>query len=272
MSEGFVDSVDGTKIAYRAWPVAGARTTVAVVHGLGEHAGRYERFAQGMAKHGSGTFAVDLRGHGKSPGPRGHVDSWSQWIEDVSAFVARVASSAGGEVIPLGHSFGGATVLSAVLSGKLSNSRRFIVSSPALKVKVAVPAWKIKLGTTASKLLPRLALDNEVDPKLLSRIPEVVEAYRADPLVHSKISSRLYTEWLSATHDILNRAGEIKVPFLILAGTDDGLIDPEGSKELHAKAHVMSELRLLEGRYHEPFNDRDNEEVFTMIASWLAKN
>ena len=270
-SEGSVDSVDGTKIAYRAWPVAGASATFAVVHGLGEHSGRYERFAQGMAKHGFGTFAVDLRGHGKSRGPRGHVDSWSQWTDDVSAFVARVASVAGGEVIPLGHSFGGATVLSAVLGGKLGNSRRFIVSSPALKVKVAVPAWKIKLGTTASKLLPKLALDNEVDPKLLSRIPEVVEAYRADPLVHSKITSRLYTEWLSATHDILNRAGEIKVPFLILAGTNDGLIDPEGSKELHAKAPAMSELRLLEGRYHEPFNDRDNEEVFTLIASWLAK-
>ena len=98
-----------------------------------------------------------------------------------------------------------------------------------------------------------------------------MEAYRTDPLVHSKISSRLYTEWLAATRDILDRAGEIKIPFLILAGTDDGLIDPEGSKQLHAKAPAMSELRLLEGRYHEPFNDRDNEEVFTLIANWLAK-
>jgi alpha-beta hydrolase superfamily lysophospholipase len=268
---GFLASADGTKIAYRAWPLAGARITFAVVHGLGEHAGRYERFAQGMAKHGLGTFAVDLRGHGSSPGQRGHVDSWSQWTDDVSAFVAHVAAVAGGEVVPLGHSFGGATMLSTVLAGKLSNIVRFIVSSAALKVKVKVPAWKIKLGTTASKVLPKLALDNEVDPKLLSRIPEVVEAYRTDPLVHSKISSRLYTEWLAASRDILNRAGEIKVPFLILAGTNDGLIDPEGSKELHAKAPSMSELRLLEGRYHEPFNDRDNEEVFTLIANWLAK-
>jgi alpha-beta hydrolase superfamily lysophospholipase len=121
-------------------------------------------------------------------------------------------------------------------------------------------------------VLPRLALDNEVDPKLLSRIPDVVEAYRIDPLVHSKISSRLYTEWLAATKHVLDRAGEIKVPFLILAGTDDGLIDPEGSKELHAKAPKVSELMLLEGRYHEPFNDNDNEEVFAMISSWLAKS
>ncbi|MEA2656027.1 MAG: hypothetical protein QOI23_1392 [Chloroflexota bacterium] len=270
-SGGFVASPDGTKIAFRAWPVAGATINFAIAHGLGEHAGRYERFAQGMARHGFGTFAVDLRGHGNSPGQRGHVDSWSQWTDDVSAFVTHAASVAEGEVVALGHSFGGTTLLSTVLAGKLRNIRRFIVSSPALKVKVAVPAWKIKLGTTASKMLPKLALDNEVDPKLLSRIPEVVEAYRADPLVHSKISSRLYTEWLAATRDILRRADEIKMPFLILAGTDDGLIDPEGSKELHEKAPATSELRLLEGRYHEPFNDRDNEEVFTLIANWLAQ-
>ena len=166
-------------IARGRWPALSIN--FAVVHGLGEHAGRYERFANGMAEHGIGTFAVDLRGHGNSPGQRGHVDSWSQWTDDVAAFVDHVAAVAGGEVVPLGHSFGGATMLSTVLAGKLRSTRRFIVSSPALKVKVAVPAWKIKLGTTASKVLPKLALDNEVDPKLLSRIPEVVEAYRTDP-------------------------------------------------------------------------------------------
>ena len=271
-ADGSVESAGSVKLQYRAWPHAGAPITFAVVHGLGEHAGRYERFAKGMANHGMGTFAVDLRGHGKSPGQRGHVDSWSQWTDDVLAFVKHVASVVQGEVVPLGHSFGGATLLSAVLAGKLPSSKRFIVSSPALKVKVVVPAWKIKLGTAASSVLPKLALDNEVDPKLLSRRPDVVEAYRTDPLVHSKISSRLYTEWLAATRQILDRAGEIKVPFLILAGTDDGLIDPEGSKELHAKAPSVSELRLLEGRYHEPFNDSDNEEVFAMISSWLANS
>jgi alpha-beta hydrolase superfamily lysophospholipase len=270
-AQGFVESADGAKLAYRAWPQAGAGITFAAVHGLGEHAGRYERFAKGMAKHGMGTFAVDLRGHGTSPGQRGHVDYWSQWADDVSAFVKHVAEMADGEVVPLGHSFGGAAVLSTVLAGKLPNTRRFIVSSPALKVKVAVPAWKIKLGTVASRVMPRLALDNEVDPKLLSKMPDVVEAYRTDPLVHSKISSRLYTEWLAATRHILDHAGEIKIPFLILAGTDDGLIDPDGSRELHARASSISELRLLEGRYHEPFNDRDNEEVFTLITNWLAK-
>ena len=270
-ADGFVESADGTKIAYRAWPKAGAEVTFAVVHGLGEHAGRYERFAQGMAKHGMGTFAVDLRGHGVSPGQRGHVDSWSEWTDDVSAFAKKVAAVAEGEVVPLGHSFGGAALLSTVLAGKLPSSKRFIVSSPALKLKVAVPAWKLKLATVASRLMPQLALDNEVDPKTISRIPDVVEAYRTDPLVHSKISSRLGTEYLAATRNILDHAGEIKIPFLILAGTDDRLVDPEGSKELHDRSVAMSELRLLDGRYHEPFNDRDNEEVFALISEWVAK-
>jgi acylglycerol lipase len=270
-ADGFVESADGIKIAYRAWPRAGTQITFAVVHGLGDHAGRYERFARGMANHGMGTFAVDLRGHGMSPGQRGHVDSWSQWTDDVSAFVKHVAAVADSEVVPLGHSFGGAALLSTVLAGKLPSTRRFVVSSPALKLKVVVPAWKMKLATVASRLMPRLAMGNEVDPKSISRIPDVVEAYRTDPLVHSKISSRLGIEFLAATKHILDHAGEIKIPFLILAGTDDRLVDPLGSEELHDRSTSMSELRLLEGRYHEPFNDRDNEEVFTLITNWPAK-
>jgi len=218
-----------------------------------------------------GTFALDLRGHGRSPGQRGHVDSWSQWTDDAAAFVEHVEGLTSAEVVPLGHSFGGAVLLSTVLAGKLARSRRFVLSSPALQVKVAVPGWKVGLGKVASSVVPRLALSNEVDPNTVSRIPEVVEAYRTDPLVHSKISSRTYTEWRRAADDILARAGDITIPFLILAGTDDKLIDPQGSEALHEKARTMSELHLLPGRFHEPFNDIANEEVFQIIAEWLTQ-
>ena len=269
--EGTIESADGTSLSYRAWPKVGAELTFAVVHGLGDHARRYERFAQAMTRYGFGTFAVDLRGHGKSAGRRGHVDKWSQWTDDVAAFVTHVEGIAGGEVVPLGHSFGGATLLSTVLEHKVPNTKRFVLSSAALRLKVSVPLLKLKLGRAASKILPRLTLNNEVDPKTLSRMPEVVEAYRTDPLVHNKISLRMYSEWADACKRIFAHAGEIKLPFLILAGTDDQLIDPEGSKELHELASPVSELRLLEGRYHEPFNDLENEEVFSLIAHWLSK-
>lgn len=266
-----VNSADGTKLAYRAWPKQGADVTFAVVHGFGEHSGRYERFANGMGALGMSTYAVDLRGHGRSPGQRGYVDSWSQWTDDASAFVKHVEATAGTEVVPLGHSFGGVTVLSTVLAGKLPNSKRFIVSSPGLKVKVAVPGWKLTLGNVMARMMPRFALDAPAHGLLLSRIPDVVDAYDHDPLVHGKMSSRLYTEWYQATTDIAARAGQIKIPFLILAGSDDNLIDPAGSRDLHARAPSMSELHVFEGRLHEPFNDIGSEEVFQMIADWLRK-
>ena len=271
VTEGFINSADGTKLAYRAWPLSGAKITFAVVHGLGEHSGRYERFARGMAEFQMATYAIDLRGHGKSAGQRGHVDAWSQWTDDAAALIKHAQAEASGEVVPLGHSFGGVVLLSTVVGGKAPNARRFVVSSPALKLKVKVPAWKSSLAGVLSGVAPKLAMNNEVDAGTVSRIPEVVDAYRTDPLVHGKISSRLYAEWQHAAADDLDRANEIKIPFLILAGTDDRLIDPAGSRELHQRAAAMSELRMLDGRYHEPFNDRGSDEVFTMIADWLRK-
>jgi alpha-beta hydrolase superfamily lysophospholipase len=267
---GFVESADGTQLAYRAWPQTSGRITFAVVHGFGEHSGRYERFAMGMAKHGMSTYALDLRGHGNSPGQRGYVDSWSQWTDDVGAFVKHVEATTDTEVVPLGHSFGGATMLSTVLAGKVPTSKRFIVSSPALKLKVAVPSWQTALGKVTSKLVPRFTLNAPTHGHLLSRIPEVAAAYDQDPLVHGRMSSRLYAEWQQATRDILARAGQIKTPFLILAGSDDELIDPQGSRDLHAEAPT-SELHVLRGRRHEPFNDVGGEEVFQLIADWLGK-
>jgi len=265
-----ITSRDGTRIAFRAWPKPGARITFAVAHGLGEHAGRYEDFAESMAQRGMGTFALDMRGHGQSQGQHGHVDAWSQWTDDISAFVGEVERQVDGEVVPLGHSFGGAAMLSTVIAGKVPSSNRFIVSSPALKVKVVLPRWKMNLGEMASRVVPRLAMSNEVDAGTLSRIPHVVDAYRSDPLVHSKISSRLFTEWRRAARDVLTHAAEIKLPFLILAGTEDKLIDPAGSEELHKRAPNTSELHVLPGRYHEPFNDVGRDEVFDIIDKWLS--
>jgi alpha-beta hydrolase superfamily lysophospholipase len=97
----------------------------------------------------------------------------------------------------------------------------------------------------------------------------VVAAYRSDPLVHTHITARLYAEWEKAAAEDLARAGEISIPFLILAGTDDRLVDSSASQELHAATKNISELRMLEGRYHEPFNDLGSDEVFAIIADWV---
>ena len=270
-TEGTIAAGDGARLAYRAWPVEGASLTFAVVHGLGEHAARYERFANGMAAYKMATYAVDLRGHGKSEGQRGHIDAWNQWVGDAAAFVKHVESQVHGEVVPLGHSFGGAVMLSTARAGQLGNAKRFVVSSPALRLKVKVPGWKVGLANVTARITPKLTLDNEVDPKTISRIPEIVEAYRTDPLVHSKITTRTYFEWMSAAAENLAHADEIKIPFMIVAGADDPLIDPSGSEELHRRAPSMSELRIFPDRYHESFNDLGSDEVFAAIAEWLRR-
>lgn len=270
-TEGFIPSADNTKLAYHAWPVAGAATTFAVVHGLGEHGGRYEGFARGMAKFQMATYAVDLRGHGRSEGRRGRIDSWSQWVDDAATFIAYVESQVAGEVVPLGHSFGGVVMLSTVIAGRLPNARRFVLSSPALKLKAHIPEWQTAMVGLLSAVAPGLTISNQVDPRTISRVPEEVDAYRNDPLVHAKISVRTFNEWRRAARQDIEQAGQIKIPFLITAGTADRLVDSAGSEELHRQAPATSELHLLEGRYHEPFNDQGSEEVFALIAKWLGR-
>jgi alpha-beta hydrolase superfamily lysophospholipase len=268
--EGTIASRDGTRLSWRAWPVPDARAQVLAVHGLGEHSGRYERLAQALNRHGYGCWAVDLRGMGRSDGRRGHVDQWRQWIEDCTAFADLVRERSGEtEVVPLGHSFGGVVVASAVLSGAL-RPRRFVLSNPAFRPAVAVPGWKLALGRATSGLVPTLALGNEVDPALLSRDPVVVAEYTADPLVHDRISSRLFTEWVAASEDALRRAGELTVPCLLIVSEDDRIIDREGALEFARRAGDRATVLSFPGRFHEPFNDVDAEEVFAGLAAWLG--
>ena len=144
-TSGSVESADGTRLAYRAWPKHGS-LALAVVHGLGEHAGRYARFAEGMARHGMGTYALDLRGHGMSPGQRGHVDSWSQWTDDAAAFVSHIESIAGAEVVPVGHSFGGVTLLSTVATSLTTSS----LSSPTTNETFALASWALPSSPASS--------------------------------------------------------------------------------------------------------------------------
>jgi acylglycerol lipase len=241
-----------------------------VIHGHGEHGGRYAGLAAAMAPHGIASYAMDVRGHGTSGGPRGHTMSWDDLIGDAVAFHSLVAAESGVEAVPLGHSVGGSIVMSGVVRGRLK-PRRFVVSSPALRIKLAVPGWKVALGEVASKLIPALTLDSELQPALISRDPAVVTAYVSDPLVHHKMSARFYTEWQAANKEILERAAEIKLPFLATHGSGDGIIDSAATEELDRRATVPGhKLIIYPGFFHEPYNDLGKEQVFADLAAWLT--
>ena len=242
-----------------------------MVHGHGEHSGRYAGLASAMGRHRVATFAMDVRGHGGSGGRRGHVISWDRLLDDYANFYSYVEGQGWTtEVVPLGHSVGGSILLSAVLHGRV-RPKRFVVSSPALRVRAEVPAWKLTLGRVASSLVPTLALATELNADHISRDPAVVKAYRDDPLVHDQMSARFYTEWQAANQEVLARAAEITVPFLVTHGSDDRIIDPAGSEELYRRATVEGRrLILYPGSYHEPYNDLDREQVFADLAAWLG--
>jgi alpha-beta hydrolase superfamily lysophospholipase len=272
LREGTLPSADGTPLFWQAWEVEAPKATFAVVHGLGEHCGRYERFATAMAGRGFSTFAVDLRGMGRSPGARGYIDRWSEWLQDAAALVAMVEEQGGAaEVIPLGHSLGGVVLLSAVIRQAVK-ARRFAVSNPALRLRVKVPGWKLSVGRMTSSLVPRLTLSSGVDPGVLSRDPAVVEAYRSDPLVHDKTSSRLFSEWMAACEEVYARAAEIRTPFLLILSQGDHLVDADGSHRLVQLAgDAPATVREYPDRYHEPFNDLGADQVFDDLAAWAAE-
>ena len=220
--------------------------------------------AEGIAVH-----AVDWRGHGKAEGNRGHVLSWAELLQDAQAFVEHVSAKSEGEVIPLGHSVGGAIVASAVVRGALK-PQRFVLSSPALRIKAAVPGWKLTLGKVASRAMPTLALDSELNLDGLSRDPEVAAAYRNDPLTHSKISARLYTEWMTANTEALARAPEVGIPFLASHGSADPVIDPAATEEFFRRASSAEKvLKIYDGYLHEPYNEVGRETVYADLAAWI---
>jgi alpha-beta hydrolase superfamily lysophospholipase len=268
--EGTLSSRDGTRLWWREWPVASPRAVLAIAHGLGEHSGRYARLAEAMTGRGFACFAVDLRGMGRSEGRRGHVDGWQQWIDDFAAFHEFVVDRSGpAEVVPLGHSFGGVLLATAVLSGAL-RPRRFVLSNPAFRTAIRVPGWKLVLGRAVSGLVPTLALANEVDPALISRDPAVVAAYRSDPLVHDRISSRLFTEWVAASEAALEGARELTTPCLLIVSEDDRIVDREGGLDFARRAGADVKIVSWPARYHEPFNDVGSEEVVADLAAWLG--
>lgn len=267
--EGRVLSSGGVWLHFHAWEAPRPRWALALVHGLGEHGGRYAGFGEWLAARGTSVWAIDLRGMGQSGGGRGQLGSWTEWLDDARTLWTLVErESPGLEIVPFGHSVGGVVVASAVLRGVL-RPRRFVLSNPAFRVRMPVPVWKRALGAVAQRVTPRLGMPSGIDPRLLARDPRVGEAYRADPWVHDQLSAGLYGAWMRASREVLEHAGDLRTPYLLLLSPEDPIIDPTASEELERTATVEHAVRRYPDRWHEPLQDLGREEVFTDVLSWL---
>ena len=255
----------------RVWAPETPRGAVAIVHGYGEHSGRYRDFSAWLSERGWLVAACDLPGHGNSPGRRGHIRSFFDYLAAVDALLAEVRRAAPALVFLLGHSLGGLIAARYLEQGPQAVAG-LILSSPFFGLALPVPAWKRALARGLSRLWPALSLPSGIKPEDLSHDPQVVKAYRGDPLVHRVATARWFTEISAAQAAVLREAHRISVPVLIIQGGEDRLTEVAATRRFAARCGTPDlTLRLYAGFYHETLNELGKARVWQGLLSWLEE-
>ena len=263
---------DGLELVGNWWqPKANPVGVVCLVHGLGEHQGRYQHVIEHLGQH-LAFFTYDQRGHGKSPGKRGHAKSFNHLMNDVESLLKIARREYNSLPIYLyGHSMGGNIVANYLLQKVTTELAGAILSSSFLKLAFEPPSWKLKLGQIMASLWPAFTQSNELDPSDLSTDPGVGKDYLADPLVHNKISAGLFFALLESGSWALNNVHLLKLPVLVMHGTSDPITSSGGSEKFAGKAGSLATLKLWEGMKHEIHNEIEKEQVLNYLKEWLLK-
>jgi alpha-beta hydrolase superfamily lysophospholipase len=267
--ETIVAAADRTKVFVRHWQVDDPKAVIVHAHGLGSHGARTKNFVAELLPAGYAFFAHDHRGHGKTEGQRGHIDSFDRFLDDLYMVVGQAREAYPDKKVFLqGHSLGGLIALAYALR-HADTIDAVVASSPALILSANVPPVKAALGRAVSSLWPTLSLGNGIDSSALSRDLEVVREYEADPLVHDRVSSKFFVEFTAAMERTLMAAGGLQMPLLAWHGTADQLTSPEGTKLFFDRAASPDKtMRLFEGAYHEVQNDTCKDELLPILRQW----
>lgn len=271
--ERWLREAGGPRLRYRSWTPARPRAAVLVVPGLADHAGRYDRLADELTGLGAACHVLDLRGHGRSEGRRGHAPSFDALLDDVDEFQRDVATRSGDiPVILLGHSMGGLVVIRYLQRDRPALAGA-VIASPWLETAVPVPRWKLALARTIGRLIPAVPVPAGIPADEISSDPAVVAAYRADPLVHGRITPRLFAEARAAMRAAFDERDRIETPVLVLIGEADRIVDPDRVKAfagaLEAEDGAEVTFRAYPGLRHELFNEPDRARPLADLVEWL---
>jgi acylglycerol lipase len=271
-ASGSFSGVGDRHIFWRSWTPDDAppRAVIVLVHGLGEHSGRYDHVVARLVGEGYAVHAADHRGHGRSDGPRALIENLDDVVADVDTLVDRTAEAEPGvSLFMLGHSMGGLIALRYALAHQQRLAG--LILSGTLAQLDAVPKPLELAGRALSVIVPRAPLI-AIDHSLVSRDPAVVEAYRSDPLVHhGKVPARTAVQLADAVAALPSTVGAITVPTLILYGTADGLCPPAGSVMLGERIGAAdTTVKAYAGLFHEIFNEPERETVLADLVAWLA--
>jgi len=259
------DAADASKLA----PV---RAALLVVHGFGEHSGRYSELAGRLVARGYAVYAYDRRGHGRSDGRRGDVSDWSDYLDEIEAMFAHVVGECGERpIFLLGQSMGGLIVLDYALAHRSRIAG--VIASGTVLARPNVGAWRWCVARFLKHALPGLRISAGVNPDDLSRDADAVAEYIRDPLVHNRGTPRLAMAMLEAIDRVVARASEFSVPTFMLHGHDDRLAPAEASRAFFDRMSCQDkEFRLDSGGYHEPFHDLDRNRAIDDVADWLDRH
>jgi acylglycerol lipase len=270
-------TTDGLSLYFQGWePESRPGAVVCLVHGLGEHSGRYAYVAAALNQAGYALLGFDLRGHGRSGGSRGHSPTRTAMLDDVDQLLVEAAARYSGRPRFLyGHSLGGGLVLCHALRCCSPEGRDprdvagVIATGPTLRTAFAPPAWKQAVGKVTYNLLPAMSMPNGLDRSALSRDPQVVERYSNDPLVHDRVSARLGMDLLRDGECALARSAQFPVPLLLMHGSADRITSPEASREFAQRSDGKCTLKVWDGLYHEIHNEPEKEQVLEYMIRWL---
>jgi len=270
-SKFIVERERGVLLSCHCWLPRKSSALVLIVHGIGEHASRYDKVANALNESGFAVYSFDLRGHGESSGKRGHIGSFKTTIEDIEAVVCRARETVGD--IPLfiyGHSMGGGIALSRMVNSK-SSTKGYIITSPWLLLVEKKPAALISASRVLRAIIPSFTIPTKLDASLISSDKRVVDLYRNDPLVHGMISAATAIDAIDSAEKVLG-IGSIPSPLFLAHGKSDGIVSIDGSRKLGSKGGKAVTYTEMDGA-HELHNEPSCfEPLMKGISAFINEN
>jgi alpha-beta hydrolase superfamily lysophospholipase len=265
-----ITSADGTELYLRIWESkAKTRGGVVIVHGHGEHIGRYSHVADALTQRGFKCWGYDWRGHGRSSGRKGHINKWAEYRQDLQTVVDHMRNE--NSTLPffiLAQSVGGVTALEYALHFS-QQIQGLIASAPALG-DPNIPRFLFIISRLLSRIYPTFTVSSQLETHAISRDPAIVEAYEQDPLVHDLGSMRLGQELIKTTAWVQEQADQWSLPILIIHGEKDRIINPADSRRFFENIPIEDKTYLeLKDGYHEPHNDLDKGFAIQRIGDWI---
>lgn len=254
----------------REWVSEESKANLVIIHGVGEHSGRYIDTAQMLFDLGFNIYTGDLTGHGLSHGRRVYINSIKDYIENVDFFISRIKNDK--PTFLLGHSMGGLIVLYYMLFIKNSKIKGVIASSPYLKDKIKISAFKYTLGKVAASIFPRLQIESGLKGEMVCRDKEIAEKYDVDKLNCSKVTARWFVEVEKARTMLVREQKSFAAPCLILQAGEDLAVDAKEVKQFYQEISSKDkEFVLYDDYYHEILNDPEKNKVIEKINTWLTQ-